>query len=506
VEIKIKTGEIQKENGELIVVNLFEGVTTPGGATGAVDQVLGGRIGRLIADGDFKGKAQETALLYTDNALPAKRVLVVGLGKKEKFDLEAIRVAAATAAKRVRDLRVPNFSTIVHGGGRGGIDLAAAVQAVVEGTELALYEFKELKTEPEDDPKSVHEMTFVVFDESKRPEVEAAVTTARKIVAGVSLARDLVNRPANYATPTLLAQQAQDIADTFGATCQVLEEADMEALGMGSLLGVARGTDEPAKFIVLEHNARRQDLETIVLVGKGITFDSGGISIKNRDGMEAMKGDMAGGAAVLGAMHAVAALDLPLHVVGLVPTTENLPSGKAYKPGDVVRAMNGKTIEVISTDAEGRMILADALVYAQRYRPRAVVDLATLTGAITVALGHHAVGLFCNDDGLAARLEAAGQASFERAWRMPLFEEYGEQLKSHVADVKHVGGRPAGAITAAFFLTKFIGEFPWAHLDIAGRAWTDEDKPYTPKWATGVGVRLLVQFLRDWLDSPPAQT
>jgi leucyl aminopeptidase len=503
MDIAVKSGAIQTENAELIVVNLFEGVTKPGGATGAVDKALGGQISRLIADGDFKGKAQETALLYTADDSHAKRVLVVGLGKEEEFGLEAIRVAAASSAKRVRDLRVGHFSTIIHGGGRGGISLTDATQAVVEGTEMALYEFKELKTEPEDDPKEVKDMTFVVFDESKRPEVEVAVKVGRKIVAGVHLARDLVNRPANYATPTILARHAQEMADQLGLTCQVLDEAKMKKLGMGSLLGVAQGTDEPAKFIILEHNAGGDDLDTIVLVGKGITFDSGGISIKNRDGMEAMKGDMAGGAAVLGTMRAVAALDLPLHVVGLVPATENLPSGKAYKPGDVVRAMNGKTIEVVNTDAEGRMILADALAYAARYQPKAVVDMATLTGAIVVTLGHQAIGLFSNNDDLAARLESAGQTTYERVWRLPLFKEYGEQLKSRVADVKHVGGRPAGSITAAFFLSKFVGDFPWAHLDIAGRAWTDEDKPYTPQWATGVGVRLLMQFLRDWVDSPP---
>lgn len=505
MEIKVKTGEIQHENAELIVVNLFEGVTKPSGATGAVDKALGGQIHRLIADGDLKGKAKEIAVLYTNDAIPAKRVLIVGLGKEEKFGLEAIRVAAAAAAKRVRDLRVKSFSTIVHGGGHGGISLTDAAQAIVEGTELALYEFKELKTEPEDDPKKVNDMTFVVFDESKRPEVETAVEVGRKIVAGVHLARDLVNRPANHATPTILAQHAQQTASEFGLACQVLDEAEMAKLGMGSLLSVAQGTDEPAKFIILEHNAGRDDLDTVVLVGKGITFDSGGISIKDREGMENMKGDMAGAAAVLGAMRAVAALDLPLHVVGLMPATENLPSGKACKPGDVVRAMNGKTIEIISTDAEGRMLLADALVYAAHYQPQAVVDLATLTGAVVVALGHHAIGLFSNDDDLATRLEAAGRTSFERVWRMPLFEEYGEQLKSQVADWKHVGGRPAGAITAALFLSKFVGDLPWAHLDIAGRSFTNEDKPYTPKWATGIGVRLLLQFLRDWATSPPGK-
>ncbi len=505
MEIKVKSGEIQRENAALIVVNLFEGVTEPGGATDAVDKALGGQIRRLITDGDFKGQAQETALLYPNGDIPAKRVLVVGLGKEEKFGLEAIRIAAATAAKRVRDLRVKSFSTVVHGAGRGGIGLSEATQAIVEGTELALYQFKELKTEPEDDPKQVNGMTFVVFDDGKRPQVETAVETGRKIVTGVHLARDLVNRPANYATPTILAEHARHVANELGLACRVLDKDQMAELGMGALLGVAQGSDEPAKFIILEHNANRNDLDTIALIGKGITFDSGGISIKNREGMEDMKGDMAGAAAVLGTLRTVAALELPLHVVGLMPATENLPSGKAYKPGDVVRAMNGKTIEVINTDAEGRLILADALVYAARYRPQAVIDLATLTGAVVVALGHHASGLFSNDDALADRLLAAGQTSHERLWRMPLFEEYGEQLKSDVADLKHVGGRPAGAITAAFFLGKFVGQFPWAHLDIAGTNTSDEDKPYKPKWATGVGVRLLTQFLRDWIASPPAK-
>ncbi|MFZ5916145.1 MAG: leucyl aminopeptidase [Chloroflexota bacterium] len=504
MDIRVKTGEIQNENGELIVVNLFEGVTAPGGATGAVDKALGGQISRLIADGDFKGKVRETALLYSNGGVPARRVLVVGLGKADRFNLEAIRVAAATAARRVCDLRVKSFSTIVHGAGRGSIDLVDAAQAVVEGTELALYEFRELKTRPDDDPKKVENMTFVVFDPDKQAEVEAGVALGRTVAAGVSLARDLVNRPANYATPTVLAQQAQSLAQEVGLTCHILDEDAMADLGMGSLLGVAQGSDEPAKFIVLEHNTGRDDLDTLVLVGKGVTFDSGGISIKGREGMEDMKGDMAGGAAVLGAMQAVATLGLPLHVVGMVPATENLPSGKAYKPGDVVRAMNGTTIEVISTDAEGRMLLADALCYAARYRPRAVVDIATLTGAIMVALGAHAAGLFDNNDDLAARLEAAGRITHERLWRMPLFEEYGEQLKSLVADFKHTGGRAAGAITAACFLSKFAADFPWAHLDIAGRAWTDDDKPYTPRWATGYGVRLLIQFLRDWAASPPA--
>ena len=498
MDVQLKLGNIHQEQTELVVLNHWQDAVQLNEAAAAVDSALSGQISRLIAYGDFKGRVQETALLYADDAHPFKRVLIVGLGKEEKLNLEAIRVAAATAARRVRDLRVNRYATVIHGEGHCGINPADAAQAVVEGSELALYEFRELKSEPEEDPKHVAEMTIVVADESKYAEVQSAVDAAHKIAAGVYLARDLVNLPGNYATPTFLARRAQEIADELGLVCQVLDRAEIAELGMGAFLGVAQGSEQPPKFIILEYNAGRDALDTVVLIGKAVTFDSGGISIKPREDMDRMKGDMAGGADVLGAMRTAAALKLPLHVVGLVPATENLPSGKAYKPGDVVRAMSGKTIEVISTDSEGRMLLADALCYAARYKPNAIVDIATLTGARAIALGDHAIALFANDDDLARRFEAAGQATFERVWRMPLFEEYGERLKSDVADIKHSGGLPGSAITSAYFLSKFAKDFSWAHLDIAGLVSTTTDKPYTPRWATGLGVRLLVQFLRDW--------
>jgi leucyl aminopeptidase len=290
------------------------------------------------------------------------------------------------------------------------------------------------------------------------------------------------------------------VAGEAGLRCDVLEEADMASLGMGALLGVAQGTAEPAKFIILEHaprSANGAEIPTYVIVGKGITFDSGGISIKPSDGMEWMKDDMSGAAVTLGTMQAVARLNLPLHVVGLMPATENLPGGRAYKPGDVLTSLAGLTIEVISTDAEGRLVLADALAYAKRYNPRAVVDLATLTGACVIALGHVTSGLMANDDALAAELEQASRESGERIWRLPLFEEYAEQIKSQVADIRNTGGRPAGAITAGLFLQRFAEGYPWAHLDIAGTAKVDSAQGYLPKGATGHGVRLLVQWLRD---------
>jgi leucyl aminopeptidase len=504
MEIAVKAGQIQQEEAELVVVNLFQGVKTPGGATGAVDKALGGLITDLIASGDFTGKLNELAVLYTQGAIPAKRIMMVGLGKEEEFDLDKVRDAAGTVARRVRQLGVRSYSTIVHGGGKAGLSVEMASQAIAEGTILALYKFLEHKTADDEEEIEIEQLTFVEFDAGKLLQVEAGARAGQVIAESVRLTRDLVNHPPSVATPTMLAQTARQLAEERGLRCQVLDEEQMAELGMGALLGVAQGSQEPARFIILEHNADRKDLDTIVLVGKGLTFDSGGLSIKSGTGMEKMKTDMAGGAVVLATLRAAGILDLPLHVVGLVPATENLPSGKAYKPGDVLHSLSGQTIEVINTDAEGRLILADALAYAQRYKPQAVVDLATLTSACVVALGHMASGLMGTDAELVARLKRAGQTSAELAWELPLLKDYYRQITSEVADVKNSGGRPGGVVTAGAFLSKFAQGYSWAHLDIAGTTWIERDKIYPLKsylptpGATGVGVRLLVQFLRDW--------
>jgi leucyl aminopeptidase len=504
VEIAVKVGQIQHEEAELIVVNLFQGVKTPGGATGAVDKALGGLITDVIASGDFTGKLNELAVLYTQSAIPARRVIVVGLGEEEEFDLDKVRDAAGTVAKRVRQLGVKSYSTIVHGGGRAGLSVEMASQAIAEGTILALYKFLEHKSTDDEEQIEIEQLIFVEFDADKLPQVEAGARTGQVIAESACLVRDLVNHPPNVATPTMLAQTARQLAEEHGLRCQVLDEEQMAELGMGALLGVAQGSQEPARFIILEYNADREDLDTIVLVGKGLTFDSGGLSIKSGEGMEKMKTDMAGGAVVLATLRAAGILDLPLHLVGLVPATENLPGGRAYKPGDVLHSFSGQTIEIINTDAEGRLILADALAYARRYEPKAVVDLATLTGACVVALGHMASGLMGTDAELVAKLKRAGQTSAELAWELPLLKDHYQQIESTVADVKNTGGRPAGVVTAGAFLSKFAQGYPWAHLDIAGTTWIEGDKIYplrsylpTPG-ATGVGVRLLVQFLRDW--------
>ena len=499
MDIQIISGAIEEQETELIVVNLFEGVKRPGGATGAVDRALGGQITEIIVAGDFKGKLNETLLLYPHSAMPATRVLVVGMGREEDLDSESIRKVAATAARTVRKVGVGDYCSIVHGGGQANLSLGSAAQAVVEGTILGLYRFTEHKTGDEDEEVAeVDRLRLVEFSSEKLPEVRDGATAGQVIAESTCLARDMVNQPSNHATPTILSEIARRIAEQGGLSCEILDEQKMTALGMGALLSVAQGSDEPAKLIILGHNEAKADLDTVVVVGKGITFDSGGISLKSHQNMRTMKMDMAGAAAVLGVMRAAALLKVPLRVIGLAPCTENLPSGRAYKPGDVVKAMSGLTIEIVSTDAEGRMILADALTWAERYKPKAVIDLATLTGACVVALGTQTAGLMGNDASLLDQLRAASSRTGEKVWELPLFEEYEKQIKSEVADLKNSGGGPAGAITAGIFLSRFAGDYPWAHLDIAGRALAEEDQPYIPKGATGIGVRLLTQLLRDW--------
>jgi leucyl aminopeptidase len=505
MDIKVSAGGIQATDDELIIVNLFEGVDTPGGATGAVDKALGGVIAEAVAAGDFQGKKGEIILFYARGSIPARRVLVVGLGPPDGFTLETIRWASAAAARKARDLGATSFSSIVHGGGAGGFPLDAAAQAVVEGTISGLYRYQELKNKTPERPDP-ELFTLVEFDPSKVPAVEAGARAGEIAADAACLARDLVNRPANYATPTDLADLAMDIASEFDTMrCQVLNEQDASELGMGAFLGVAQGSDEPATFIIMEHNPGREDLDTVVLLGKGITFDTGGISLKPAENMDRMRGDMGGGAAVLATLYAVGMLALPLHLVGLVPATENMPGARAYKPGDVLAAMNGKTIEIINTDAEGRLILADGLAYASRFEPKAVVDLATLTGACSVALGRGtAAGVFSTDNDLLARLQAASRASGELIWHLPLYDEYLDKLESLTADLSNTGGRFGGVGTSAMFLKQFAEGYPWAHVDIAPMSF--EERPSTPKrppflqkGGTGFGVRLLVQFLRDWV-------
>ncbi len=496
MNIQTKQGNIQNSNADTIIVNLFDDVITPSGATGAVDHALDGAISDLIAAGDLTGKMGEVGVIYPRGAMAAKRVLIVGLGKRDTFDLEAVRQASAAAIKHARALNGTQVASIVHGAGVGGLDVETAVQATIESALLALYTYDaDKKKEPSN---AIETLTLVEMDADKMTAVENGVKTAVATAAGTILARDLVNMPPNIATPQKLADTAKQIAHEHGMKLIVGGRKWAKKRKMGAFLAVAQGAGFKPKFIVLEHNADRDELDTIVLVGKGITFDTGGISIKPSANMGLMKSDMGGAAAVLGAMKTVGILDIPLHVVGIVPATENMPDADAYRPADIIKASNGKTIEIISTDAEGRMVLADGLVYAANYKPKAVIDLATLTGASIIAMGLDvSASMFSNDAELRGKLMAASDATRERLWHLPLWEEYRRTIDSDVADMKNGGGRYGGVGTSAVFLQEFT-DYAWAHLDIASMAFTDKNKGYITKGGTGFGARLLVQFLRSW--------
>ncbi|MFQ5408233.1 MAG: M17 family metallopeptidase, partial [Anaerolineales bacterium] len=448
--ITARQGDITAVEVDAIVVNLFAGVTRPGGATGAVDQALGGAITALIAGGDFKGKLGDVAVLYPGAALPAHRVLIAGLGPRDGFSFEQVRRAAAAAAEKAGALGARSVATIVHGAGIANLEPRAAARAVAEGSVLGAYTFDTFKSTPTDTP--IADVTIVEFDGGKMDAVAAGASEGMTIAECANFARDLVNEPPNSCTPTSLAARAEQVAAAYGGHARVVEMPEMRELNMGALLSVAAGSAEPAKLIVLEHDPGQAEAAPLVFVGKAITFDTGGYSLKSYQNMAEMKTDMAGGAAVLGALRAAMALGAPQRVIGIIPATENMVSGRASRPSDVVTASNGKTIEIISTDAEGRMVLADALVYAARYEPAAVIDLATLTGAAMTALGRGgAAALFTNDDALRDRILRASADSGERVWPMPLFDEYAEWMRrSEVADLRNApSDRHAGTGSSA---------------------------------------------------------
>ena len=505
MRIRVEVGDISRWEDEVIVVNLFEGMDHPGGATGAVDAALGHQISAMIASRDLSGAFKDVTGFPTFDRIPGNRVIVVGLGRREDFTLDRVREVSARAATKVRDMGLTTFATIVHGAGVGEIDLGDAAEAVVEGALLGLYRYDEHKTQP--DGKRVEAMTIVNLEKARAGEIRDAVHRASVVGSSVNFARDLINAPSNVKTPRLLTEKIRAAAKEAGAKLTVYDEAQLKDLGFGALLGVARGSVEPPRLLVLEHAGGGRS-KPVVLVGKGITFASGGIALKplealGADPMWLMRYDMAGAAVALSAVLAAARLKLPVNAVAIAPVTENMPSGSAQKPGDIVRTFGGKTIEVLNTDAEGRLVLADALGFAKTFKPQATIDLATLTGAAKVALGRMASAMFADDASLRERLLRASEATAERVWEMPLWDDYDEQIKSDFADVKNTGGRSAGAVTAAKFLQRFVDGFPWAHLDIAGPAWIEAapdspKKAYLPTGASGYGVRLLVRLLRDW--------
>lgn len=499
MEIKVEKGTAEKYPCELLLLFAFESPEPLAGPMKSVDLEWKGFISSLIQEGDFKAELFEFRLYHTQGALPARRVLLAGLGKKSEFDLEKWRGASSKAGQFIRDAGIKQFAFQIEK--LGDLPEEVLTEAFATGLLLGLYQFNVFKTLEREKIKAIQEAVLLGETEEKTRSMGEGLKKGRIISEAVSMARDLVNGPSNQVTPTLLAEKAREVAAQGNMEFHVLEVGEAEAMGMGAFAAVARGSQEPGKFIVLEYN-KGKGQDTIVLIGKGITFDSGGISIKPSEHMERMKDDMSGAAAVLATMEAASRLELPLHLVGILPATENLLSGKAYKPGDILKTLSGQTVEVISTDAEGRLILADALTYSLRYHPKAIIDLATLTGACVVALGDDVIGLFGNDEDLLKHIKEASGKAGEKAWELPLWDEYFEYLKSDVADFRNVGTRAAGAIIGGIFLSKFIEKVPWAHLDIAGPAHIGKERPCIPKGGTGVGTRLLIQLLRDWRSKP----
>ncbi|MEW5786500.1 MAG: leucyl aminopeptidase [Pseudomonadota bacterium] len=490
MEIGIKSGSPEKQRSACVVVGIFDH-RKPSLAAEIIDQSSGGYLADILRRGDMDGKPGSSLLLHNVPGVLCERVLLVGLGKEREFRDKQYRDAVRDAIRALADTGVSDATLYLAEIPVKKRELAWNVEQAVLVAEETLYRFEQMKSKPEEGRKSLRKLTLAVPRRGELAVGEAGAARGKAIAAGVKLAKDLGNLPGNVCTPTYLADQANILASQAGLAIQVLERTEIEALGMGSFLSVAKGSDEAPRFIILEYQGGPKGAKPVVLVGKGITFDSGGISIKPAAEMDEMKYDMCGAASVLGTLAAVAELKLPLNVTGLIPTCENMPSGRANKPGDVVTSMSGQTIEVLNTDAEGRLILCDALTYAERLDPACVVDIATLTGACVIALGHVATGLLANDDGLARELLHAGEEAFDRAWQLPLWDDYAEQLKSNFADMANIGGRPGGTITAAAFLGKFAKKYEWAHLDIAGTAW----KSGKEKGGTGRPVPLLVHFL-----------
>jgi leucyl aminopeptidase len=490
VEFSIKSGSPEKQRSACVVVGVFEPRKLT--LTGEIlDNAARSHLSDIIRRGDMEGKAGSTLLLHNVPGTLSDRVLLVGLGKEKEFGdkefADAIRAAVRTLNETgsfdgtvfLTDTPVRRRSTAWR-----------VRQAVIVAHE-AVYRFDQFKSKKDKVRRPLRKLTFVVDRRNELAAAEAALAQGQAIGEGVNLAKDLANLPANVCTPSHLAEVAQKLAVEHKLDCQIIDRDEMSALGMHSLLAVASGSRQPAKLIVLQYRGGKGDEKPLALIGKGITFDTGGISLKPAAEMDEMKYDMCGAASVLGAMKAVALMKLPINLTVIVPAAENMPGGGATRPGDIVTSMSGQTIEILNTDAEGRLILCDALTYAARFDPDTVIDVATLTGACVIALGHVATGLFANNDGLARELQHAGDEAHDRAWQMPLWSDYQELLKSPFADMSNVGGRAGGSITAACFLARFARKYVWAHLDIAGTAW----KSGTDKGATGRPVSLLVHYL-----------
>ncbi len=490
MKIRLAKGTWDSIECDALIVPLFEDEEKNERAfTTALDEKLDGLLSELKSTEEWTSKAGQISVIYRPSQLRTDRLILLGAGKRKSYDAQAIRTLIMQAVRTVKSYKLKRVA-VYH---RSQVEPALAAQAVVEGVVMATYSGDDYKTE--DKAKNfIEEVLFVTELDQGLAKVEEAMKRGEIVAQATNLARRLANEPGNRLTPSVLAQTAAEIAEKYGLEIEVLGEPEMEEKQMGAILAVARGSDEPARFIVLRHfGAPEGEANPIVLVGKGVTFDSGGLSLKSAKSMEQMKFDKAGACTVLGAMQAIAQLQVKKNVVGLIPAVENLPSGRAQRPGDVVRSMSGKTIEVLNTDAEGRLILADALCYGRQLQPEYMVDIATLTGAIVIALGRLRAGLFSNNDELCQKLLQASERSGEKFWRLPLDEDYRRAIKSQIADIKNVGGRWGGAITAAKFLEEFVEDVPWCHIDMAGVDLFRENQEL--KGPTGFGVRTLVEMV-----------
>ncbi|MEX0684089.1 MAG: leucyl aminopeptidase [Dehalococcoidia bacterium] len=503
MQINVESGDITKSPAKAIIVNLFQGVTSPGGATGAVDKALDGGISALISDGEVKGKKGEASLVHSLGKLPSPRVIVAGLGKQDAFGLNVIRDIVGTSLRRARATGAKSVATILHGAGVAGLDAEDCAQALTEGAVMGGYRFRKYKngaSAEDENTGEIETLTIIESDAAKVEAIKRGVERGQIFAEAANYTRDLANEPGNELPPSALAERARQLVGEAGIECEILHEGQLKELGMGALLGVGIGSVAPPRLIVMRYRGNPDSDKTLGLLGKGITFDSGGISIKPAAGMESMKGDMSGGAAIAATMWAIGKLKPKVNVTGIVPTAENMPSGSATRPGDVVRAMNGKTIEVINTDAEGRLILADAICYARRENLSPIVDVATLTGAMMIALGPGATGFFATHDDVADAIKAAGEKSGEMMWRFPLIADYAEGLKSNIADIKNTGARGGGAISAAKFLHFFAEDTPWAHIDMAGTDEAEKDKGIWVKGSTGIPTRTLINLVLGWAE------
>lgn len=494
MEFAVRAALIEQVESDATIVGYFEGEENLGRGAAQMDNALGGQLRYLIKEEKFEGKVGQTTFLHTFGKIPARIVIVAGLGKKAEASADDLRKAAGSAAKRARDLKAERVATSLHQSGLGRVTSSAAAQIVVEGMALATYRFTKYKSDDKAEP-GITRVELIESDLLQISAMEETVKRGQIIADAVNLARDLGNEPGGSLTPAAMAEVAQRIAREHGLEFRILDPKEIEALGMGALLGVAKGSTQAPRFVHLVYKPEKESAKRIAIVGKGITFDSGGLDIKTADQMQTMKDDKSGASAVIAAMSALAKLKPGVTVDGLAPLTENMPGGSAMKPGDVLKALNGKTIEVLNTDAEGRLILADALAYAVKQGADEIIDLATLTGACVVALGKALSGIMGTDQRLIDTLVRIGEDQGENLWQLPLVEDYRDQLKSDVADLKNVGGREGGAINAGLFLKEFVEGKSWAHLDIAGTAWADSELPYTPKGATGVGVRTLIAYI-----------